>query len=368
MNEASSISVMSSRNAAFYGVSFNTRDRTTRRFAREGFLDELQDQDTFSWIDIEGQDIEALNDLLRQLNIDLVLVSNFSSPEILPRLVTHPDCLAFYLYLVKDPEAHLDSTRRPTRIEHARMILVLSRDYIITYHRAPLRAVDEVKTSCEENFRLAGKTTGFIAFLFLNQCLYDYAHLNLANDNHLDNMEAGAVSGDPTEMAKRISIASSNILTLKKVVSSLHIILMSLVTKRSRFISDESRESFNQMLQNTLAIRASIDSSRDLLGGIVGELQARAANRLSKIAGLLTIVSVVFLPLSLVAGIYGMNTEMPELKRALGFSLVAAILAVLLLVLAATIRRLWRAGKGLAGAEREVQMPEHSTGGEIARS
>ena len=53
----------------------------------------------------------------------------------------------------------------------------------------------------------------------------------------------------------------------------------------------------------------------------MGELQARAANRLSKIAGLLTIVSVVFLPLSRwLAGIYGMNTEMPELKRALGFS------------------------------------------------
>jgi len=344
MNKRPIIKVTASEGATFYGVSFNTRDRTTRPFDREGFLQELKDQDTFSWIDIEAPDIESLNELLRQLDIDLVLVSNFSSPEILPRLVTRPDCLAFYLYLVADPERHLDSTLTLTRIDHARMILVLSHDYVITYHRAPLRAVDEVKSSCEENFRLAGKTTGFIAFLFLNQCLYDYAHLNLANDNHLDILEAGAVSGDPGKLAEKISIASANILTLKKVVSSLQIILMSLVTKRNRFISDEARDSFSQMLQNALAIRASIDSSRELLGGITGELQGRAANRLSKIAGLLTIVSVVFLPLSLVAGIYGMNTEMPTLKRVIELSLVAVILATLMLVTTMTVRRLWRTG------------------------
>jgi magnesium transporter len=155
-------------------------------------------------------------------------------------------------------------------------------------------------------------------------------------------LEAGAVSGDHGEVAENISIASSNILNLKKAVSSLHIILMSLVTKRNRFISEEARNSFESMLQNVLAIQASIESSRDLLGGIVGELQARAANRLSTIAGLLTIVSVIFLPLTLVAGIYGMNTELPALKGALADFLVAVILAILLLVLALTIRRHWR--------------------------
>ena len=146
-------------------------------------------------------------------------------------------------------------------------------------------------------------------------------------------------------MAERISVAGANILTLKKMIASLQIILMLLVTKRNRFISEEARTSFNQMLQNTLAIRASIDSSRDVLGGVLESLQANAANRTSKIAGVLTIVSAVFLPLSLVAGIYGMNTEMPVLKRALSFSLVVGIAAILTLVMTVTVRRFGHAGK-----------------------
>lgn len=148
-------------------------------------------------------------------------------------------------------------------------------------------------------------------------------------------------------MAERISVAGSNILTLKKMIASLQIILMLLVTKRNRFISDEARASFNQMLQNTLTIRASIDSSRDVLGGVVESLQANAANRTSKIAAVLTIVSAVFLPLSLIAGIYGMNTEMPGLKRALSLSLVAGIMAMLALVITMTVRRFGHAGRSL---------------------
>ena len=70
------------------------------------------------------------------------------------------------------------------------MILVLGADYVITYHRRQLAAVDQIKDTCVDSFQLAGKTPGFIAFLFLQRCLYDYAHLNLANDNYLDLLEA----------------------------------------------------------------------------------------------------------------------------------------------------------------------------------
>jgi magnesium transporter len=345
---------MTPESSIFYGVSFNTKDRTTRAFHPEEFVRELQDTDTFSWIDIEATDIGSLNQVLRQIDLDLVLVGNFHRPEVLPRIVINPDCVAFYLYVVVNPEQHLDTSRALTEIDYARMILVLSKDYVITYHQRPLRAVDDVKESCEDNFRLAGKTPGFIAFLFLQQCLHDYAHVNLANDNYLDALEAGAFSGGHIEMAERISVAGSNILTLKKMIASLLIILMLLVTKRNRFISEESLIAFNQMLQNTLAIRASNDSSRDVLGGVVDSLQVSAANRTSKIATVLTVVSAVFLPLSLIAGIYGMNTEMPELKRTLSLFLIAGIVAILVMVMAVTFRRFGRAGRSLTREAEKV--------------
>ena len=313
----------------FHGVSFDPVKHTVRPFDLDGFDAELKDPDVFSWVDIEAPDIAPMNEVLRRMDIDLVLVSHFDRPEVLPRIAERSDCLAFYLYPIYEPERHLDTTRTIAEIEFARMILVLGTDYVITYHRRRLAAVEQIKATCVDSFQLAGRTPGFIAFLFLQLCLYDYAHLNLANDNYLDLLEAELARGGGG-VPESVAIASRNILTLKMLAASLHIVLMLLGTKRSRFVSDDGRNAFLEMLRNALAIREAVDSSRDLLDGILGGVQAAAANRTSEIARVLTVVSSIMLPLTLLAGIYGMNFEnMPELKWEFGyFGVLGAMVAL----------------------------------------
>ncbi len=317
----------------FHCVSFNTKNRTARLFSVEELTRELNDEDVFSWIDIQAPNIDALNEILRVLNIDLVLTGYFDQPEVLPRIVERTDCLAFYLYEVFNPDKHLDTSHGLSEIEFGRIIMALGKDYVITYHRRKLEAVDHVKQSCQESFALAGKTPGFITFLFLQRCLYDYGHLNLANDNYLDSLEAGVLTGHE-ELVERISVAGLNILTLKKMTASLHLILMLLVTKKSLFISDQGRESFREMLQNVIAVRSAIDSSRDLLDGILNSIQANAATRTSDIARVLTVISAIILPLSLIAGIYGMNFEnMPEVRHRYGYFIILSGMMILATVL-----------------------------------
>jgi magnesium/cobalt transport protein CorA len=333
--------------AVFFGVSFDTRDRSSRLFDKAGLDAELKDPHVFSWIDIQGPDISALNDVLKRLDIDLVLVSHFDTPEILPRIVERRDCLAFYLYEIEEPERHLDTSHGLAAIEFHRMILVLGADYAITFHRHSLDAVDYVKGGCRESFRLWGQTPAFVAFLFLQRCLYDYAHLNLANDNFLDAVEEAVLAGDQAVLAEKIPLAGRNILTLKKLSASVHIVLMLLAGKRSPFVSEQARAFFDEMLRNAIAIRAAVDSSRDLLDGILHSVQAAAANRVSEIARVLTVMSGVLLPLTVVTGIYGMNFEnMPELKHPFGYFLVLGGMGVLGVGLFLAFRRLGWIGTG----------------------
>jgi magnesium/cobalt transport protein CorA len=335
----------------FYGVSFDPASRTVRPFDLTALDTELEDPGVFSWVDIQAPDISPMNEVLRRMEIDLTLVSHFDRPEVLPRIVERADCLAFYLYPVYEPERHLDIGRGISEIEFGRLIVVLGVDYIITYHRRPLDAVEEIKATCEDSFRLAGKTPGFVAFLFLQLCLYDYAHLNLANDNYLDGLQSGLAAGEGEAVHAGIGLASRNILVLKKLASSLHIVLMLLGTKRNRFVSDEARGFFQEMLRNALAIREGVDSSRDLLDGILGSIQAAAANRTSEIARVLTIVSSVMLPLTVIAGVYGMNFEnMPELRWPLGYYGVLALMAATASGLILLFRRLGWLGASAAGA------------------
>ena len=337
-----------STDEVFFGMSFNPKDQSTRPFRREDLDRELKDPAVFSWIDVQAPTIATLNEILRRWDIDLVLASHFEAPEVLPRIVERPDCLAFYLYEVEDPEHHLDTTRGLSEIRFARMILVLGADFVITYHHGPLDAVDEVKAACEASFRLVGRTPGFIAFLFLQRCLYDYAHLNLANDNALDLLQERLTQRDPRRLQVEIAVAGGNILTLKKLTASLHIVLMLLATKWNRFISTEARASFHEMLGNAGAVRGAVDSSRDLLGRHpstrsrprrpAGPARSRRCSPWSPASSCRSRSS---------PGIYGMNFEnMPELKWQYGYFAVLAALVILALTLMLLFRWLGWLGTG----------------------
>jgi magnesium transporter len=112
------------------------------------------------------------------------------------------------------------------------------------------------------------------------------------------------------------------------------------------------------MLRNALAIREAVDSSRDLLDGILSGVQAAAANRTSEIARVLTVVSSIMLPLTLLAGIYGMNFDnMPELKWELGYFGVLGAMAALGLALVGVFWRLGWLGTGVTSARRKKKNP-----------
>ena len=134
---------------------------------------------------------------------------------------------------------------------------------------------------------------------------------------------------------------------MKKLAASLHIVLMLLATKRNLFISGEARAFFQEMLLNAASVRGAIDSSRDLLAGILGRVQAGAAQRTSEIARVLTVLSGVLLPLTLISGIYGMNFEhMPELKWRYGYFITLGAIAFVGLALYLLFRRLGWVGTG----------------------
>ena len=138
-----------------------------------------------------------------------------------------------------------------------------------------------------------------------------------------------------------MAFAGRNILTLKKLTASLHIVLMRLATKRSPFISPDARESFQELLQSAQVVRAAVDSSRDLLDGILATVQAAAANRTADVARVLTVLSGILLPMTVITGVYGMNFEnMPELHSRYGYFLTLAGIGVLGAIQFLVFRRL----------------------------
>lgn len=301
-------------------VFFNTQDKSSQIVSLDEISDYADDHEGFYWCDIQDKEVNKLSAVLKTLNITAIWGNYFDKPDVLPHLKDTPHAISFYLFDIVGAEGHLDSTKDISEMAHQPLLVILTPQCIITYHQQAVDLVDYVMHNAHANFQLSGKSPAFVVFLLVQHCLYNYARLNLANDNFLDLIELGLLTGRKSEYMKKISISGYNILTLKKLNANLHIILLMLVTKRSYVVTEEARSALHHMLIDTLGIRESIDSSRDLLDSIIASTQANEAHRTGEIVQVLTIVSAIFLPLTLVAGIYGMNFEfMPELHWKYGY-------------------------------------------------
>ncbi len=289
---------------------FNTADKSTERVDNIPALHHLvKEKQGFYWLDLNDPDPTHFTQILKALNIPCEWPNHFRRPEILPHMYDSPRLLSFYLYDIVDSETLLDSGKAISSIEYESIFVMLGERFVITYRQRNLDLIDFVQKDCAENFKMSGKTPAFVLFLIMQHCMYYIARLNLANDNFLDDIEYNVLTSKGSAYLPKISIAGLNILLLKKLNANMHIILLVMVTKTNHVIGESARVFFNNMLENTLGIRESIDSSRDLLDSIIASIQAESMRQTGEIMRVLTILSAIFMPPTLIAGIYGMNFQ-----------------------------------------------------------
>jgi magnesium transporter len=311
-------------------VYFNSESKETQVVEADRLKEYWDKSSGFFWIDINTPDMNVLGQFLSTMQINCVWTDHFESPEVLPHIHDTPSAISFYLYDINHVESMGDTSRDVQEFEHIPLLVILGTRFVITYHQQPLDLVNYVLNNYDANFKLAGQTPGFIAFLLFQHSLYHYARLNLMNDNFLDELEFGLISGNPSENIPKITVAGYNILTLKKLNANLHIILLMLVSKQSHTVSELARVSFANLMKETISIRESIDSSRYLLDSVIASIQAESSHKTSEIMRLLTITSCIFMPLTLITGIFGMNfTSIPGLQWKYGFALSMGMMALI---------------------------------------
>ncbi len=319
-------------------VSFDTNTKQTEVIDEARLKQLWNEPNLFFWADITDPNIGALQQFIETLSIYSKWTDHFNNPEILPHIHDTPAAISFYLYDIENAESLGDTSRDLQEFRHLPLLVLIGKRFTITYHQQPLDLVNYVHEGYDENFKLAGKTAGFIVFLLFQHCLYNYARLNLTGDNFLDALEFGLIKGDHAENINKIAAAGYNILTLKKLNANLQIILLMLTSKQTHEISDEARVSFMQLMRESVNIRETIDSSRYLLDSIIASIQADAAYRTGEIMRMLTIISFVFLPLTFLTGLFGMNFHLPAENGLYSFWFVLSGMGMIALSVLFTLR------------------------------
>ena len=195
-----------------------------------------------------------------------------------------------------------------------------------------MKSVQTVWTRTAKDERLLSHGPDFLMHAILDANVDEFLPLLDDLDATIEDLEDQVLEKPRTETLTRILAIKHSLMVLRRMISPQREVMNRLSRDDFPQIDRNSRIYFRDIYDHMVRFQDLIESLRDIVGDALSTYLSATSNRLNEVMKALTIVSTIFLPLSFVAGVYGMNFEfMPELHSRLGYPLVWAVFILIVL-------------------------------------
>jgi magnesium transporter len=178
------------------------------------------------------------------------------------------------------------------------------------------------------------KGPDFLLFRMLEAVTDNYFEVLDHIVESIEKIENKILLHPQSDTLKKIEVEKRKLIELRKVVFPLKEITSQLDKSESSFIKKENHYYFSDLKDNCLTILEEIDANKQILEGMANLYYAIQGQRMNEIMKLLTVVSAIFIPLTFIVGVYGMNFDnMPETKMKYGYFFALGGMALIAIIL-----------------------------------
>jgi magnesium transporter len=229
------------------------------------------------------------------------------------------------------------------RILTAELDLFLGPDYLITLPNIPLPPLSAMFERYREKADLReevfSKGSGYLLYKIVDTGV-DASFPMLRKTNlKLERLEDDIFEGRSSEIVREISEVKQEIINFRKIVRPQRAVLRDLERTKQRYLQDELEIYFDDISDAAERIWDMLENYKEVIEGLESTNESVLSHRLNDSFRILTAASVILLPLTLIASIFGMNVHFPGEGEAVTFFVILALMAVLLLGLVVLFRR-----------------------------
>lgn len=270
----------------------------------------------FYWIDADVEDLAQLQPLF-SLH-DLAVEDCLTEEEQRPKIETYDN----HYFIVVNSIRYDDE-----EIFLRALNIFLGRHYIITVTKQKINELRAVKPILWE--QEVSEPDRFLYFL-IDLVVDNYFIVGDRIEVKIEKLEEDILMHTKRSHLNEIIGLRSEILWLKKVLGPQKEVINILNKKDLRLIDDQLQKYFSDIYENAVKISENFDTFRELVGNLREAYQAAIANRANEIMRVFTAITTIFIPLTLITGIYGMNFDhMPELHWKYSYYVVLGVMIVL---------------------------------------
>jgi magnesium transporter len=282
-----------------------------------------------TWINVSGiHHLKNLEKLGECFKIHPLVLEDILDPEQRPKIEDYDD----YLYIILKTISYAPDTNE---IGAEQVSLVLGANYVITFHEGEEDIFGSIRDRLlKAKGRMRKMGSDYLAYTIIDQIVDNY-FVELDNfSDKVESLEDEVVARPSPQTLRDVHQFKNDMIMLRKSLWPLREVIARLERRESPLISENLANYFRDVYDHTIIAIDTVETYRDILSGMLDIYLSSMSNRLNQIMKVLTIIATIFMPLTFITSLYGMNFKnMPETQWEYGYFYILGVIVVIALAM-----------------------------------
>jgi len=283
---------------------------------------EFKETSTVTWINVEGlHDVGVIEKLGNRFGLHPLIQEDILNTAERPKMEDYEDHIFLLLKVfVSGNKNHEEKIQQVS--------LVLGSNFVISFQEKETGVFDPVRDRIrKDKGRLRKLGPDYLAYSLIDSIVDGYFGFLEELSEEIEFLEDELVTDPKREILQKIHSLKREMIYIRKSVWPLREVVNGLERLETPLIKETTDVFLRDVYDHTIQIIDSVETLRDVLSGMLETYLSSVSNRMNEVMKVLTIIATIFIPLTFIAGVYGMNFKfMPELEWRGGYFVIVGIM------------------------------------------
>ena len=285
----------------------------------------LRDRFPVIWVNVSGlADTDLIRALATEFQLNDLAVADVVNVHQRPKVEEYDD----HLFVI------LRAPFEDGRLETQQLSLFLGRSVLVTFSERPSNMFDPIRLRLENSrSAMRSKNADYLAYAVIDAVVDSFFPLLEAYGEFVEQVETETIEHPSRANSREIHVLRGDLLLLRRCAWPLREIINELTRGTTDLIDQDTKIYFRDCYDHAVHVIDTIETYRELAFGLVDLYMASLSSRMNEIMKVLTVIATTFIPLSFIAGLYGMNFDrqypwnLPELGWPFGYLFALSLMA-----------------------------------------
>ena len=314
-----------SQNLFVEAFDYTTESLQEKQYQNVEDIFQYKSTKSVTWININGLNhVDAIEKLGNHYALHPLTLEDIVNISQRPKIEEYDDYLFVVLkMLYYDKDENIVSEQ---------VSFILGENYVLTFQESDIDVFDGVRERIRHGKgRIRGLGSDYLLYALIDAVTDQYFVIIETMGNKIEDLEDNLFNGyTKDEISVQIQNLKREVLRIRRNVFPLREIINKIEKNESPLIKDKTLHFFRDIYDNIIQISENIDIYREMIWGLMDMYMTTISNKMNEVMKVLTIMATIFIPLTFIAGIYGMNFDnIPELHYEYSYHILWAVMITL---------------------------------------